>query len=61
MEAVEHITSNAIHVSQNSGPNIQYPERKMEEKFISIFESQWKSNSNLLGKLIDNGMKLIRQ
>ena len=25
MDDVEHITSNAIQVSQNSAPNIQYP------------------------------------
>lgn len=25
MDDVEHITSKAIHVSQNSAPNIQYP------------------------------------
>lgn len=27
MEAVEHMTSNAIHVSQNCGPNTQYPSK----------------------------------
>lgn len=29
MEAVEHITSNAIHVSQNWAPNIQCPSKSL--------------------------------
>ena len=36
IDDVEHITSNAIQVSQNSAPNIQYPTRGHKIKTNNI-------------------------